>query len=70
MSGKFKGKALAVILVVVMLSISVSPMIFNNQMTHECTYDALQQYAEKHGKTDEPYQTGQEWYKFINTCRL
>jgi len=80
MLDKFKGKALAVVLVTVMLSISVSPMIFNNQMGtqsqtsgNEYTstfYDALQQYAEKHGKTVEQLTANWtaddwlRWYKY------
>jgi len=58
----FKGKALAVVLVTVMLSISISPMIFNNQVGTQpqssqsgnypsTIFGSLQQYAQEHGTT-------------------
>jgi len=80
MSGKFKGKALAVILVTVMLSISVSPMIFDNQMGEpqsqseykypSTIFGSLQQYAEKQGTTVEELTANWtaddwlRWYKY------
>jgi len=78
MSGKFRGKALAVILVTVMLSISVSPMIFNNQMGTQpqssqsgnypsTIFGSLQEYAQEHGTTVEQLTanwTADDWIRW------
>jgi len=78
MLGKFKGKALAVVLVTVMLSISLSPMIFNNQMGTQpqssqsgnypsTIFGSLQQYAEEHGTTVEQITanwTADDWLRW------
>jgi len=73
----FKGKALTVILVAVILSISVSPMIFNNQMQPQSgnkysstIFGSLQQYAEEQGMTVEQLTANWtaddwlRWYKY------
>jgi len=78
MSGKFRGNTLAVILVTVMLSISVSPMIFNNQMGTQpqsgnypsTIFGSLQEYAQEHGTTVEQLTANWtandwiRWYKY------
>jgi len=78
MLGKFKGKALAVVLVTVMLSISLSPMIFNNQMGTQpqssqsgnypsTIFGSLQQYAQEHGTTVEQLTanwTANDWIRW------
>jgi len=79
MLDKFKGNALAVILVTVMLSISLSPMIFNNQMGTQpqspqsgnkyssTIFGSLQQYAQEHGTTVEQLTanwTADDWLRW------
>jgi len=73
----FKGRALAVILVTVMLSISVSPMIFDNSRINEIGtqssqpsipwYNALEKYAQEHGTTVEQLTanwTADDWWRW------